>query len=475
MTAQTNPGNLVKAIGLPLAPIGGLALYAALRLAGFDHAIAGTLGVTFATAVWWMTEAVPIPAASLLPILLFPLVGILTHREAASGLGSHVIMLFLGGMLLAKGMETSRLHERIAISLLRLVGNRSGKPLVFAFMAAGALLSMWISNTATTLILMPMALGIIQQLRNDRDSDVDKLVVPLVLGIAYACSLGGIATLIGTPPNLIFADIYEQMSGAEFGFNRWLALGLPVTLIGVPVAALWLTRSLTSKRGIDLPKSGAWSSAEKRVGLVFSAAIFLWVFRTEPLGGWSTWLGVPKVGDSTVAVGCAILLFALPKGDGSGERLMGWRQAAEIPWGILLLFAGGLTIVAAFQTSGTTQLLGQSLAFVTWLPSWLLLFCLCLAMTFLTELTSNTASTTLLMPIMAAIAIETGLPIELMMIPVVLSASCAFMLPVATAPNAIAYSTGMVTTGQMMREGVVLNFLLALVIASCCYMLLPGT
>lgn len=468
MTGKTGGGSFARTLGLPLGPCGGLVLYVALRLAGFEHQVAATLGITFATAVWWLTEAVPIPAASLLPILLFPMAGVLTHREAAAGLGSHIIMLFLGGMLLAKGMESSRLHERVAVNLLRLTGNRSGRPLVFAFMAAGALLSMWISNTATTLILMPMAVAIIRQLRDD------ELAAPLVLGIAYACSLGGIATLIGTPPNLVFADIYEELSGNEFGFNRWLRLGLPVTLVGVPVTGLWLTRRLRSTRQVELPQVAAWSRAEMRVAFVFGAAILLWILRNEPLGGWSRWLGMPNTGDSTVALACALLLFVIPKGDGSGERLMTWRQAAEIPWGVLLLFAGGLTIVAAFQASGTAQLVGESLAFTTRLPVWLLLFCLCLATTFLTELTSNTASTTLLMPIMAATAMETGMQMELMMIPVVLSASCAFMLPVATAPNAIAFASGRVSIDRMMREGLMLNILMALVITGCCWILLPG-
>lgn len=459
---NTASGALARKSGAPLALAGGTLLYPLLLLAGFTHETAATLAITFMTAVLWVTEAVPVPAASLLPIVLLPMAGVLTHREAAASMGNHLILLFLGGMLLARGIESSGLHRRVAINLLNLVGNRSGRPLVFAFMVAAALLSMWISNTATALILMPIALAIVRQLKDE------SLAVPLILGTAFACSLGGMATLIGTPPNLVFAGIYEEVSGVEFGFNRWMSLALPVTLMGLPIAGLWLTRGLGGSQRISLPAPEPWTPAEKRVALIFCSAVFLWIFRSEPLGGWSAWLGMPKVGDSTVALTAALALFLIPNGEERGGRLLGWREASEVPWGILLLFAGGLTIASAFQVSGTAQLVGESLAFTAELPVWLLLFCLCLAMSFLTELTSNTASTTLLMPVMAATAMQTGLPIELMMIPVVLSASCAFMLPVATPPNTVAFSTGYVSVSRMMREGVILNLLMAIAIATWC-------
>ena len=445
------------------APLLSLAVYLILWQAGLTHVISATVAITVLTAIWWISNAVPMAAASLVPIALFPLTGVLSHKQAAEGLGSHIIMLFLGGLLLAKAVEVSMLHKRVAMGLLSLAGGRSGKPLVFAFMITAALLSMWISNTATALVLMPIAIAVLATL------DDDTMKVPLILGIAFACNLGGIGTLVGTMPNLVFAGVYEEITGLEFGFMHWFSVGLPVVLIGLPITGLWLTRKLAPGHTVNWPASGGWTRYEKRTAIVFGLVVFGWVFRQEPFGGWSGLLGITHAGDSTVAVIGAILLFVTPRGDDSKAYLLNWEKALEIPWGILLLFAGGLTIAKAFQVSGTAQLLGDSLASVSSLPVLALILCLCIATTFITEITSNTASTTLFMPIMAATATAAGIPVELMMIPVAISASCAFMLPVATPPNAVAYSTGYVSMAQMTREGVVLNVLMAMVVAGVCY------
>ncbi|MEL6790757.1 MAG: SLC13 family permease [Pseudomonadota bacterium] len=437
--------------------------------AGFDRAIVTTIFITLLTASWWVTEAMPIPATSLVPFALFPLAGILTHKEAASALGSHVIILLMASFMLSKALEKSALHERLALYMIRLVGV-SGRRLVLGFMVAAAVLSMWISNSATTLMLATLALAIIAR------DDNPRLSVPLLLGIAYAASLGGTATLIGTPPNLIFADAFEQVTQAEYSFARFMVTGLPGVVIGVPVMALWLTRSLGGVRVPVLPEPGPWRSAEVRTMLVFGLAIILWITRAEPFGGWSGVFGITGAGDSTVAVFAVVLMFLVPSGnragDGRTSGLLDWESASNIPWGLLLLFAGGICIAAGFRASGLDGVIGRSLAGLASLPPFLMIIGLCLSVTFLTEMTSNTATANLLMPVLAAVAVEAQIAPALIMIPAVISASCAFMLPVATAPNAIVYGTGKVTIGRMVREGFVLNIIIALIVATSAYLTL---
>ncbi|MEM1193009.1 MAG: SLC13 family permease [Pseudomonadota bacterium] len=437
--------------------------------AGFDRAIVTTIFITLLTASWWVTEAMPIPATSLVPFALFPLAGILTHKEAASALGSHVIILLMASFMLSKALEKSALHERLALYMIRLVGV-SGRRLVLGFMVAAAVLSMWISNSATTLMLATLALAIIAC------DDNPRLSVPLLLGIAYAASLGGTATLIGTPPNLIFADAFEQVTQAEYSFARFMVTGLPGVVIGVPVMALWLTRSLGGVRVPVLPEPGPWRPAEVRTMLVFGLAIILWITRAEPFGGWSGLFGITGAGDSTVAVFAVVLMFLVPSGnragDGRTSGLLDWESASDIPWGLLMLFAGGICIAAGFRASGLDGVIGRSLAGLASLPPFLMIIGLCLSVTFLTEMTSNTATANLLMPVLAAVAVEAQIAPALIMIPAVISASCAFMLPVATAPNAIVYGTGKVTIGRMVREGFVLNIIIALIVATSAYLTL---
>ena len=455
-----------KNTALCAGPVGAIILFFILTANGIDQSICYTLAITLLTAIWWVTEALPIPATSLLPFVLFPLFGILTHKEAAAGLGAHVILLLMGGFMIAKGLEKSELHKRMALNILAKVGGRGGKGLVFAFMISGALLSMWISNTATCLVLMPIALAVVNRL------DDKHMNAPIILGIAFSCNLGGIATLVGTPPNLVFAGVYEEVSGHEFGFLQWMKIGFPVVLIGLPLMALWLTRNLVTGEPVHLPGPGRWTTAERRVIWIFALIVALWVFRLEPFGGWSRLLDIKTAGDSTVALLGVGLMFLIPSGTKKDDRLLDWKAASDIPWGMLLLFAGGITIARAFQISGTAEWLGSALSSTTSMPPFLLVFSICLAVTLLTEITSNVATTTLLMPILAATATAASIPIELMMVPATISASCAFMLPVATAPNAIAYGTGHTSMKQMAREGVVLNLIMALVISTICYLVL---
>ena len=445
------------------APLSAVLLFFLLRYFDIEYVIAMTAAITWLTASWWITEAIPIPAASLIPFFAFPLTNVLSHKEAAAGLGSPVILLLMGGFMLAKSLEKSGVHKRFALAILNMVGGR-GKRIVFAFMLTAALLSMWISNTATTLILIPIALAVLKRV------DDKELSVAVVLGLAHSASLGGVATLIGTPPNIIFAGIYSEFTGMDYSFVNWMKTGLPVVVLGLPLMALWLTRNVKWKETLSLPAAEAWRVNEVRVLIVFGITVLLWITRAEPFGGWSGLLGTPNVGDATVALAAVVTMFLLPSGQ--GDQLLDWKTAVDIPWGMLLLFASGITIAKAFSSSGLAELIAQQLTVLATFPVPLLILCICLGVTFLTEITSNTATTTLLMPIFAATAIAVGVSPELMMIPAAMSASCAFMLPVATVPNAIAFGTGHVTIKEMVKGGTVLNFILALVITLVCYLTL---
>jgi sodium-dependent dicarboxylate transporter 2/3/5 len=341
-------------------------------------------------------------------------------------------------------------------------------------MVTAGLISMWISNTATTLMLTPIALAILTRTEDRR------LDAPVLLGIAYAASIGGVGTLIGTPPNVIFAGVFEKATGAEYGFAEWMKAGVPVALIGVPVAALWLSRNLKGGETIALPDPGRWRKAEARTLMVFAAAILLWVTRTDPFGGWAGLLGVDNAGDSTVALLAVVAMFLIPNGetpkdatqDGARAALLDWRTATDIPWGMLLLFAGGIAIALAFEKSGLSALLGEQLAGARDVPLPLLLLMICLAVTFMSELTSNTATATLILPVLAAGAAGAGLAPELLMVPATMAASSGFMLPVSTAPNAIVYAYGRFPMMRMVKEGVALDFIFAAIIACVCWALL---
>lgn len=440
-------------------------LFLAMTTSGISSTASATAAITLLTAWWWATEALPIPATSLIPFALFPLSGVLNHKAAASGLGSHIILLMLGGFLMAKALERSGAHQRFAISILNLVGPNSLKRLVAAFMLTGAVLSMWISNTATCLMLMPIVLACLKQINDP------KLATPLILAVAYACSIGGIGTLIGTPPNVIFAGIYEELTGQEYGFLDWMTIGIPIVACLLPICWLWLTRNVSGECRVQLPQQEPWSKDEKRVISVFALIVFLWIFRSQPFGGWAGAFDLSGIGDATVAMLGAILMFVVRSE--KGEGLLDWQTATKIPWGVLLMFAAGITIAKAFFESGLADLIGAGLSGVmTGLPLLLIMLLVCLSITFFTELNSNLATTTLVLPILAAAASNNSIAPELLMIPATISASCAFMLPVATAPNAIAYSTEKFSVKEMMREGLALNLLFAIPISGLCYLLL---
>ncbi len=447
-----------------LTPPLALALGWGLKAGGSESASAWTVAITLLTAVWWVSEALPIPITSLLPFCLFPLFGVLDAKVAASGLGANVILLLMGAFMLSKAIERSGLHRRFAVMMIRLItGSKQHFAewrLVLSFMVTAALLSMWISNSAATLMLTPIALAVMQDIEQPR------LGRAVLLGVAFAASVGGTGTLVGTPPNVIFAGIYQQFTDTEFGFLRWMKIGLPIVVLSIPLMALWLARGLNAKRTVVMPDLGPWRPEEMRVLMVFGLTVLLWIFRAEPFGGWSGWLGIEGASDATVALFAVVLMCLVPNGKGSG--LLDWESAGNIPWGMLLLFAGGIVIAKAFAESGLSEAIGNGLGGLAGLPVFLMILMISLSVSFLTEMTSNTATATLLMPVLAAAAIGADLPPEMLMLPAAVAASCAFMLPVATAPNAIVYATGRVTISEMAREGLMLNFIVAAVVAVVC-------
>ncbi len=467
-----------KLAALAIGPLVAVAAGLALQANGFEYAAAVTLGITVLCVVWWIFEPIPIPVTSLLPLVLLPMLGVLSIEKTSASYGHRLVLLLLGGFILSTAMAKSGVHQRLALAMVRLfggVGSGDHKPgfftperrLVFGFVVASAFLSMWISNTATTLMLLPVAMAIL-----DRTKDPD-LPIPLLLGIAYGASVGGIGTPIGTPPNVVFMGIYEETTGLAIGFAEWMSWAIPVVLVMLPIVALWLTRRLGGDRHtqpISIPQAGPWTIEQRRVLVVFTITALAWITRTEPFGGWSGLLELPYTHDSMVALLAVVAMFLVP--DGKGGRLLDWDTAADIPWGMLILFGAGIAIAAAFGASGLSAAIGAALSALANWPTMLVLLTICLSVTFLTEATSNTATTTLLMPILAAAAIGAMIDPRLLMIPAAISASCAFMLPVATAPNVVVFSTGHVPLPRMVREGLVLNLIGAAAISLLCYWLI---
>ena len=448
-----------------IGPLVGMII--ALTMLRYSWPIEGALtgGLTALCALWWIFEPIPIPATSMIPLGVMPLVGILDGKQVAQAYGDPLIILLMGGAMLSKAMEKSGAHRRVALAMVNLFGGDSLRSLVFGFMVASAVLSMWVSNTATTLMLLPVAYAVLDSIQHPDDRA--KLAVPLFLGIAYSASIGGLGTPIGSPPNVIFLKVYAETTGTMPSFIQWMTWALPVVMVMIPVAGLWLTRHLTSNQSVEIPEVGQWRQEEFRVLLIFGLTALAWITLREPFGGWSSWLGVPSANYAAVALTAVIIMFVVP--NGKGGKLLDWDSASNIHWGVLLLFAGGIAIAKAFAITGISSAIGESLSSVTRLSVIVIIAIVALAVTFLTEITSNTATTALLMPILAAASLGAGFEPALLMLPAALSASCAFMLPVATAPNAIVFGTGRVTVEQMVREGLILNLIGVLVITSVVY------
>ncbi len=415
-----------------------------------------TLFITLITATMWVTEKLPIPVSSLIPIAAFPLLGILDSKLVAQSYGSPLILLLLGGFMLSIAMSHTKTHRLIANQIIKTIGTSSQAKILLSFMLTAALLSMWISNTATTLMLLPIALAILEK------NSSKKFSLILLLGIAYAASIGGIATPIGTPPNLILIQAIQDAGLNEIGFLSWMKQVLPILLIIFPIAYFYLASHLENKPIHYQLEELSITTSQKKVLAVFLLTALLWMTRVEPFGGWKLLLDLPFANDASVALLAVVLLFTLKNED--KKPIITWDAVNKIPWGILLLFAGGITIATAFRETGLSESIANNLTFLSNYPYWVIVGFICLFVTFLTEVTSNTATTAVLMPILLSTAEALNLDPLALMLPATVSASFAFMMPVATAPNAIIFSSGHVPIKKMMRIGLFLNLIGAVIL-----------
>ena len=413
--------------------------------------------------VWWLGEAVPIPATALLPIPMMPLFGIADMKPVAANYGHTLIFLFLGGFLLAAAMQRWGLHKRIALKIVSFVGTSPGG-IIVGFMVATAFLSMWISNTATTIMMFAVGLSVIGYIARktpDR-AMVRNFGVALMLGIAYSASIGGVGTLIGTPPNALLASFLQSTYDIQIDFFTWMQLGVPVVLVMLPIAWFLLTRVIFPVRDLqigdagglirdELAALGSMSKGERAVAIVFVCAALGWILRRQ-LAGWS---GLP-INDTTIALVAATVLFAWPISRERGHFAVDWEAARDVPWGVLLLFGGGLALAGGFKGTGLAQWIGGQVSGIE-VGTWMLVFIVTVAIVYLTEITSNTASTATFLPILGAVAIGLGLDPRLLAVPVALGASMAFMMPVATPPNAIVFSYQEMRLNDMVKAGFWLN------------------
>lgn len=436
---------------LALGPaLSGLSFAVAIAV-GQTVPFAWVMALTALVATWWILEPIPAPVTGLIPLGLLPALGILTPTEVAEAFGNPLILLLAGGFMLSQALSHNGAHRRLAFWMITLTGAKSGRQLLLGFILAAALISMWMSNTATTLMLMPVALAILERYPDPR------LRLPLVLGIAYAASLGGLGTPIGTPPNLVFMQVYATTTGSPISFLQWMAIGVPIVAISLPLLWLWLGRNLAGTPAARVPPLGPIATAERRVLIGFAIIALLWVFRSDPYGGWASFVGMPKINDASIALLGVVALCLCP--NGRGGRLLSWEAAESIPWGVLLVFAGGIALAQGFENTGVSAWMATFLSGLTDLPLWLLILLLGIGVTLLSEIASNTATAVLLMPVLAVAAKASGVDPALLMLPAALAASLGFMLPVATAPNTVAYGTGLVQTREMVREGWVVDLI----------------
>jgi sodium-dependent dicarboxylate transporter 2/3/5 len=476
-----------------LGPLCGVLVYVALRTwaADLGPAAHATAAVGVLMAIWWMTEALPLPATALVPIVAFPLLGVASVKEAAAPFADPVIFLFMGGFLLAIAMQRWGLHKRIALGVVLLAGT-GPRRLVAGFMIATAFLSMWLSNTATTLMMLPIALSVVTLTMERLIAAGDPLAVDergkarpltgtgslhfatcLMLGVAYAASIGGVGTLIGTPPNAFLRAFVEREYGVEIGFGRWMILGVPLVVLYLVIAWVVLTfiafpirlKAIPGGRALirdELDELGPMSRGEKIVLGAFGAAALLWITR-EPLTKWD-WLTarapfIERLDDTVIAIGAGLFLFACPVSFRRREFVLRWDDAVRLPWGVLLLFGGGLSLAVAVKGTGLDGAIGGAVGGLAGYSPWLILAAVTALVIFLSEVTSNTATAATFLPIVGGVALATGNDPGAMLTATTLAATCAFMLPVGTPPNAIVFGTGHVRTSQMIRAGIVLNLL----------------
>lgn len=441
-----------------------------------------TAGAACLMAIWWITESIPIPATSLLPLALFPLLGVVDIRGAAAPYANPIIYLFLGGFLIALAMQRWDLHRRIALGIIGFMGTCPTR-IVAGFLVASALVSMWVSNTATALMMLPIALSVIELIKTEADSEESKATaatfsVVLLLTVAYGCTIGGLGTLIGTPPNALLAAFLNETYGFHIGFGQWMLVGVPIVAAGLPLTYFLMTRVIFhvptgeiagAARIIreEREKLGRISKPEIAVAGVFSLTAIGWI--CQP------WLAqvFPMVSDTGIAILGGLILFMIPVNWKKGIFLMDWKSAKGVPWDVFLLFGGGLSLAAAIEKQGVASYLGTLFTRTDAWPTLLMVAAICLAILILTELTSNTATAATFLPIVASIALVIGENPLLLLAPTALAASCSFMLPVGTPPNAIVFGSNMITLPQMARAGLLLNIAFLILIVVTVYLLGP--
>lgn len=470
---QSKGAALAAWIGLILGPLLLITCLLTEPPGGLSGEAWLTVGLAGLMAIWWSTEAIPIPATSLLPILLIPLLGINTLARATAPYANPTIFLFFGGFLLGLAMQRWNLHRRIALATLLAVGNQPSRQIA-GFMIATAFISMWVSNTATSIMMLPIGLSVIGLLvAGSEEKEGSRFAIALLLGIAYSASVGGIATLIGTPPNALLAAFLRENYDVQIGFGQWMLLGLPLSIGMLIFIWWWLTRSGFTLAGGDsrglleteMANLGPMSRAEKLVAMVFSLAAAAWILQPL-LAGY-----VEGVNDTSIAIAAALALFLIPVNLRERVFLMDWEQANKAPWGVLLLFGGGLSLAGAIGESGLAEWIAESLGVFGALPLILMIGLVALVIIFLTEITSNTATAAAFLPLLGALAVAQGMSPEMLAIPAAVAASCAFMMPVATPPNAIVFGTGQLPIQAMIKAGFALNLFGVVLVTLLCYLL----
>lgn len=468
-----------KRIGLVIGPILFCIVFFGSPFEGLDQEANSVLACTLWIATWWLSEALPISATALLPIVLLPLTGGATIAQTTAAYGDKMLYLFLGGFVIAIGMQRWNLHRRIAIEIISAVGTNA-QLIVLGFMLATGLLSMWISNTATTLLMVTIGTALIAEMKELTGKSGKMFFKALLLGIAFSASIGGVATLVGTPTNPIFVSIANQLYQQEFSFASWLAFALPFSLVMLGVCWLVLTRFVFQLHKVDVSVGkemilkekealGKMGQEEKAIAIVFLITAILWITRSFVLNQF-----IPGINDTVIAIAAALTLFIIPSKTKKGKPLLTWGEAEKLPWGVIILFGGGLSIAAAFQSSQLAEWLGLQLTGVSELPLFLIILIVSLTVNFLTEVTSNVATASIMLPVLASLAEAIGVHPFFLMVPATMAASCAFMLPIATGPNAIVFSSGELKMGDMVRSGVWLNITSSILISVLVYFVLPA-
>lgn len=448
---------------------------------GLSDSANAVLASTLWVAAWWITEAMPIAVTSLLPIVLFPLTGGLGIEETTAAFGHRYIFLYIGGFILALAIERWNLHRRIALNIIKLIGTNI-KSIILGFMVATAFLSMWISNTATSVMMLPIGMAIVAQMTNSADARAGDSKIfgkALMLAIAYSASIGGLATLIGTPPNLVLASVVQDIYNIEITFSKWIMFGLPISIIMLFISWKYLTEFAFSFDTKSFPggmneiqkqlnKLGEMSKEEKLVLTVFALTAFSWITRSYLLN-----IFVPELDDTMIAVIAAFILFLIPAPSERGRSLITWDEAVKLPWGILLLFGGGLALASGFEASGLAAWLGGQMNLLKGVSLIVLLLVLIASVNFLTEITSNLATTAMILPVLAPLAIIIDVHPYMLMVGATVSASFAFMLPVATPPNAVVFGSGYLRIPDMVKAGIWMNLISILILTAICFFVLP--